>query len=220
MASGSWWDWVPTLLKVGTTAWGASQHANATQAAAQTAANATNAATDAQLQGLELTRQTMQQQQAAASPGLVTMQNMITRGPGLTPVQQTALDEARRTTLDSLRGSGLRGSARATAATVKKVEGDMRNQYINANQNRADQAAQTLSGQYFNAGNNIANLQSKAGTAVSQGLTTVGVLNASAQLGTANTTGKAVGDIGAIIADEIKNNQKRESSYDDTAKGV
>ncbi len=216
----SFWDWAPTLLQVGTTIWGASQQADATKAAAQTAANAQNSATAAQLQGIELARQTMQQQQAAASPGLVSMQNVITRGTGLTDNQKTALDDARRTTMDSLRGSGLRGSARATAATVKKVEGDMRGQYLDANQARSDQAASTLSGQYFNAGNNIANLQTGAGTAVSNGLTSVGDINASSQLGTASTTGKAIGDIGAIIADEIKNGQKRDTSYGNTAKGV
>lgn len=220
MASSSFWNWAPTLLQIGTTIWGASKQADATQAAAQTAANAQNNATAAQLQGIELARQTMQQQQAAASPGLVAMQNTVTRGNALTDAQRTALDEARRTAIDSLRGSGLRGSARATTATVGKIEGDMRNQYLDANQNRADQAAQTLSGQYFNAGNNTANLQTGAGNAVSQGLTSVGDINASSQLGTATTTGKAIGDIGAIIADEIKSNQKRDSSYGNTAKGV
>lgn len=206
MASGSWWDWAPTLLQVGTTIWGASQQANATQAAAQTAANAQNAATQAQLD-------IYNKQQAAASPGLTQMQNIINRGDALTQDQTNSIDKARRTTLDSLRGSGLRGSARATISTVKGVEGDMTNQYLTSNQNRVDSAASGLANQAFASGNNAAN-------AVSSGLTSVGDINASSQLGTANTTGKAIGDIGAIIADEIKNNQKRDSSYGDTAKGV
>lgn len=215
----SFWNWAPTLIQGGLTLWGASQQADAVNNAAVMSANAQNSATQAQLQGLEDARQIAVQQQAAASPGLTAMQNMITRGPGLNPAQQTALDDSRRTTIDSLHGSGLRGSGRATVAAVRKVEGDMRDQYLNQNQNRADNAAGALSSQYFNAGNNLASNATSQGNAISQGLTSVGDINASGALGQSGISGKAIGDIGAIIADEIKS-QRRESTYKDVTRGV
>lgn len=215
----SWYNWLPAIIGGTAALGGAIIQSNAVNNAAQTAATASNNATNAQLQGLELSRQVIAQNQAAASPGLTQVQEIIKRGNQLTPSQVTALDDARRTTLNQLSGSGLRGSARATAATVKKVEGDMRSQFLDSNQSRADTAASNLSSQYFNAGNNLANNATAAGQTTATGLTSVGDINASAGLGNAATTGRALGDIGAIIADEIKRNN-RDSSYNQPTTGV
>jgi hypothetical protein len=100
------------------------------------------------------------------------------------------------------------------------MPGDVRNQFLTQNQGRADAAASGLSGQYFNAGNNLQNSIVNSGKAVSSGLTTAGDITASSMLGQAGVQGKAIGDIGAIIADEIKNKQKRPSNYNDVAQGV
>lgn len=208
-------DWLPTAISVGGTLWGASKAADATKEAAKTSAAATQAGTDAQVKALNEARQTMLEQQTAASPGLMAVQNIIGRGEALTPVQQTELDNATRTTLDALQGGSVRGSARATADTVKQVRGDMTDAYIQSNRNRVDQAAQNLSGQYFNAGTNAAKLTSDTGQAISNGLMTTGATNAAAGIGQATIQGKAIGDIGAVIAGQLKDDalKKRESSY-------
>lgn len=208
----SFWNWAPTVISTFISA-------SANQSAAKTAAAAQNRATQAQLQSIEQARQTMAQQQAMASPGLVQMQNVIRNQGTLTPAQLAALDDARRTTLGQLGASGLRGSARATAATVRDVEGRMRDQYMDANQRRADSAAGTLSGQYFNAGNNVANLQTAGGTAVSQGLANVGNIQSNQTLAQGDIAGKAIGDIGSVIADSIKNSN-RGTSYTDYRDGT
>lgn len=212
----SFWSWA---IPAGLTATGMWLASDANKDAAKITADATNRATDAQLQGIQDATAILQQQQAAASPGLTAMQSMITAGNTLTPAQRTALGDARTTALNQLSNSGLRGSARATSAVVRDVEGRMRNQYLDANQGKADSAAQTLSGQYFNAGNNIANMNVSQGNAVSQGLTTIGNSNANLATSNANIQGKALGDIGAIIADELKD-QNRGTSYKQPTQGA
>jgi hypothetical protein len=137
------------------------------------------------------------------------MQGVIGRGTALTPAQQQALDDARRTTIDALQGGDLRGSAGATVAAVRDVEGRMRGDFMSQNQNRADTAATALSGQYFNQGKNSADLDLSRGATVSQGLMSNANVNAANTMGQATIKGQAIGDIGAIIADEAK----RRSSY-------
>lgn len=222
----SFWDWVkpalPVLIGAGATIYGANLQSKANNQAAQIATTANQGSTDAQLKSIDVAEKTMQTQQRAASPGLIAIQNIIGRGSSLTPEQQIALDDARRTTLDSLGGSGVRGSARATVAAVNDVEGRMRGGFLSTNQAKSDQAASNLSGQYFNAGNNIADLNLASGKTVSQGLLNSGDINAANTMGQATLKGTAIGDIGAVIADQIKasNQEKRDSSYQMTGGGA
>jgi hypothetical protein len=151
-----------------------------------------------------------------ASPGLLALQGIVNRSEALTPEQTLALDDARRKSLDALQGGSLRGSARATAATVNDVDGRMRTEFMAQNRGRADSAAGALSGQYFNAGNNIADLNMQGGKSVSSGLLNTGDINAANELGQGTIQSRAIGDIGAIIADQLKNSEtkKRDSSYE------
>lgn len=230
----SYWDWVPALITAGATIYGANaaskarsratQQANlANQRATQTIVDSNKQATDAYVQASKSAENIMREQQYAASPGLVSIQNVIGRGEELTPLQKQSLEDARRRTLDTLRGGSLRGSARATSATIRDVESRMKNQYIDMNRNRADRAAANLSGQYFNAGNNVANLNLGRGNAVSSGLLnsgraagagidTIGQNNAIDTINRATTRGTAIGDISAIIADQIKERNKERPS--------
>lgn len=212
----SFWDFVPKIIETGITLWGAHETASADKKARDVAIEQQNRATKAQLEGLRIAEENQRQLQTAASPGLVQMQNIIGRGEALTPEQIIALEDARRTSLDSLHGSGLRGSARATVATVNDVEGRMRAGFLDQNRNRADGAASALTGQYFNAGNNMANIATAQGGAVSSGLLANGQ-NLVDSIKNQNTIkGRAIGDIGAVIADSVKAaaNEKRSSSYD------
>lgn len=211
----SYWDWLPAAITAGATLWGASQQAKTTEKAANTAAKAQAGATAAEQKAIDVAQGQMRTQQAAASPGLMAIQDVIGRGEGLTPAQELALSDARRTTLDTLQGGSLRGSARATAATVNDVEGRMRTGFMDTNRQRVDQAASNLSGQYFNAGNNIADLSLATGKSASAGLLNTGDINAANTMGQGIIKGQAIGDIGAVIADQMKQNdrEKRDSSY-------
>lgn len=215
----SFWDFAlklaPTVIAAGATIYGAKQASEANDKAAQTASKAQAGATAAELEAIKVAEGTMRQQQQQASPGLMRIQDVIGRSEALTPEQQIALNDARRTTVDTLAGGGLRGSARATVAAVRDVEGRMQGDMVAANRQRADQAASNLSGQYFNAGNNVANLNLATGKSVSAGLINTGDINAANTMGQANIKGQAIGDIGAVIADQIKSSQQeaRDSSY-------
>lgn len=219
------WDWVksfakdvlPAIVGVGATVYGTKVAADAQKDAVKTANQAQKQATQADLQGLQMAQQNVQQLQGAASPGLMRMQDIIGRGEQLTPEQVLALDDARRTTTDALNGGSLRGSARATVAAINDVDGRMRTGFMAQNRQQADTAAANLSGQYFNAGNNIANLNRDVGNTVSQGLINTGQNNVTSGINQAAIKGQAIGDIGAVIADSIKqsNNGKRDSSYEE-----
>lgn len=215
------WDWVvdmaPTLIETGVKAYGANQKSKAYNAATDTSVAAQQAATEREIAAREQANLILRQQQQAASPGLTALQGVIGRSDQLTSAQIQALDDARRTTLDSLQGGALRGSARATAATIADVDGRIRSQMLSQNQNRADNAAGSLAGQYFSAGNSVANNTIGSGQTASQGLTNIGQLQANNSINQDAINGTAIGDIGAVIADSVKaaQNQKRDSSYKD-----
>lgn len=216
-----WFDTVlkiaPTVIAAGATLYGAKMESDAKKEAANTLSTASSEATDAELAAIAKAEETMLRQQEAASPGLLATQAIIGRGDQLTDEQKRGIADVRKTTLDALQGGSLRGSAGATVAAVRDAEAKTREQYLTANQQRADQAASNLSGQWFNAGNNQANLNLKSGDSVSSGLMDTGNINASSQLGQASTTGQAIGDIGAIIADSLKQEAKK-SSYEKIGK--
>lgn len=230
----SFWRWLPSLIPAAATIYGASQASKAskqdTTAANQANQKATDAsiqaqreATAAELEKLAVAERLMQAQQRQASPGLVGLQQIIGRGEALTPEQELALEDARRNTANALAGSSLRGSARATAASIQDVEGRMRTGFIDSNRSRADAAAGQLSGQYFNAGDNLVNIAGAQGDSASKGLINIGTANRANIIGTGqndvdNLTrqstikGSAIGDIAAVISDQIKQDSKP-SSY-------
>lgn len=215
------WDWVadmaPTLIETGVKAYGANQKAKSYNQATDTAVAAQNAATEREIAAREQANILLRQQQQMASPGLTALQSVIGRADQLTPAQVQAIDDARRTTLDSLKGSALRGSARATSATVADTTNRVTNQMLSQNQTRADNAAGSLAGQYFSAGNSVANNTANTGRVASEGLTGVGQLQSNNAINQGTINGTAIGDIGAVIADTVKasQNQKRDSSYKD-----
>ncbi len=215
----SFWDFAlkmaPTVIEAGATILGAKESSKASNQASERLIDAQNRATDAELKALEAARATQLQQQQAASPGLIAQQQIVGQGDALTPLQMRQLDDARRKTADSLQGGSLRGSARATSATIADVEGRMTDQFMDSNRKRADSAASMLAGQYFGAGNQISNLQQKTGASVSNGIVNTGEVDAANTMGQAAIKGNAIGDIGALIADQFKSDQqkKRDSSY-------
>lgn len=215
----SFWDFVkpmlPALVAGGVTLYGAKMATDASDKAANQVTAANNAATQAQVDALKTGQQNLEVNRNAASPGLLAMQELIARGPQLTPEQEMAVGDSRTQALNALKGSSLRGSARATAATVADVDTRTRNNFMTANQQQANTAASTLGGQYFSSGVNIANNASQQGTALSEGLMNNGTVAGANTIGKATVQGQAIGDIGATIADSLKDqiNKSRDSSY-------
>lgn len=214
----SFWNFVKDmgpLLMAGATLYGANQASKANNHAADVMSGAQKAGTDAQLQGLKMAKEELAINRNAASPGLMATQELISRGAALTPQQELAVADSREQALNALKGSSLRGSARATSAVISDTDKRVRGGFMDANQNRADSAATGLSSQYFGAGNNMASNSTAAGGVISQGLVNTGNIQGANSIGQGALTGQAIGDIGAIIADAAKSRVKeeRDSSY-------
>lgn len=213
--AGSFWDFVPALITAGATVYGVKQASKSSDAAAKQMTDATKAGTDATLHGLDMAKKELDINRTAASPGLMATQALISRGSALTPQQEMAVADSRDQALNALKGSSLRGSARATSAIVSDTDQRVRNAFMDQNQNRADSAATGLASQYFGAGNMMSNNATQAGNAVSQGLLNTGAINSANTMGQGTLRGQAIGDIGAVIADQVKESirKDRDSSY-------
>ncbi len=200
---------VPAALNI----YGAKQSSKAADKAASQATSATQAGVKAQQDALDFSKQVYQDSRTAASPGLRATQNIVQRGSDLTPEQEQAVIDSRRQSLNALQGSSLRGSARATSALIADTDKRVRNNFMSQNRNASDRAALSLTGQYFNSNNQIANNATQSGNVASQGLTTQGNIQAANTLGQSAIKGQAIGDIGAIIADSLKQNQQKQQKY-------
>jgi hypothetical protein len=213
--AGSYWDFLPTVLQIGASIYGADQASKSKKQAAQIGATAEKASVDAQLKGLEMAKEQLAINRAAASPGLLATQEIINRGSTLTPEQEQAVADSRTQSLNALKGSSLRGSARATSAVVSDTDRRVRQGFMDANLNRSATAATGLAGQYFGAGDSLANAAKIGGDVVSQGLIKTGDIQGANVIGQGAVSGQAIGDVGAIIADAVKENAKKErdSSY-------
>lgn len=191
----SWYDWVP---QVASDIYGAITKTNANNQAAQTATAATQQATQQELEGLTAAQGSYAASRAndaalqeQAAPGVGQQQLAIAQQNTLTPAQQLALTEARRQSINALNSSDLRGSGRATVATVKNVDDNLSASLMAQNRARADAAAGTLSNQYFTTGRDI-NTQNQ--------------LTGAAQIQSGKVAGAGTQDIGAIQSGQTLNN--------------
>lgn len=217
----SFWNFIKDVAPIAATIYGASQTSKASNAATQQANQANKDATQIQLKSLEDANRNLEVNRAAASPGLLRTQEIIARGSTLTPEQIMAVEDSRREGINALKGSSLRGSARATSAIVNDIDTRQRNNFMATNQSNADSAAKGLATQYFGAGADVANLQAKQGTVASQGLINSGNLIAQNTLGQAATRGNAIGDISAILTNKAKQSiqDERDQNYGNTGSG-
>ena len=200
----SFWDFLPKVIEAGATVYGAVKASDASNKAASQATQASQKSSDVELENLRIAQENLQRNQNAASPGLLALQEQVNRGATLTPDQEIAVEDSRRQSINNLRGGGLRGSARATSAVISDTDNRVRSRFMEQNQNQSDNASRSLSGQYFNAGNAMSNNQANQGQVASRGLTDRGNIQASNTLGQAELRGNAIGDVGAIISDQIK----------------
>lgn len=205
-------SWIDPVIKGGASIIGATIAADANREAGERASQAAQQQAEAIRQGNALAQQRFEQTRADTLPALTYQKEQIARGEKLTPDQEARLGDVRRTAQNALAVSGLRGSGRATVALVRQSEADFTNNAMAQNRQNANQSATSLSSQYFRANDNAANTDAATGRAVGQGLATAGMYDAQAGLSNANLRGRAIGDIGTIINDTLK--EGRRSNYD------
>jgi len=201
----SFWNFLPTLVTAGATIYGTTQANKTSAKASNDLLKASRESQQAQENALRLAQENLNETRKLASPGLTALQKRISRGSELTPEQKLAVEDSRRESINALKGSSLRGSARATSAVISDTDTRVRNNFMTSNRDSSDNAAATLTGQYFNTSRDLNNNLISQGDATSKGLLDRGNVTASNTIGRGNRTGSAIGDIGGIIADTLKN---------------
>lgn len=176
-------------------------------------------------QRYDQTNAMLEQQKAQAAPAVAKLQQVAASDPyTLTPEQDEQVDDTRRVALSALQVSGLRGSGRATVATVRKTEDDTRGRLISQNQQRVDAANNALSSQYFNTtGQQVQASGAQNAAGVQAATTQAGIIgqqgstDANSMLANTQLYGRAVGDVAAVTADALK--EGRRSYYRDNKPG-
>lgn len=182
---------------------GAVISSQANKSAAKTYADASNAATAAQVQANQDAQRRFDAQQAAGAEAQQRLRQVQSLDPNmLTPTQRTRLDDATRDANARLAASGLRGAGRAQAAVIQDTQGRLRGSFFDENQRRADAATSTLAAQGVNATNNLAAIDRSTGQAQSMGLRDVGATDAGLDLAQGRNAGVAIGAIAAQMASE------------------
>lgn len=120
-----------------------------------------------------------------AQPANSYLRSVVAQDPNvLTPAQQIQMADLRRRSQIALNNSGLRGSTRATTASIYDVEARGNAGMVASNTERADSAARVLSGQGGSAQMQAA--QVPLGAARDEGRGAIDVANTTANATTAN----------------------------------
>lgn len=204
-------SWVAPLISGAASVTGAVIASNANERASERAAQAAQQQAEEIRRGNTLAQQRFEQNRADAEPGMAYQRQMIGQADQLTDAQRAQLDDVRRVTGNQLALSGLRGSGRAAVAAVRRSETDFVNSAMESNRRRADQAAGSLAQQGFRANELAANTDAATGRAIGQGAMQAGLYDAESGLANAQIRGRAIGDIGTIINDTLK--EGRKSNY-------
>lgn len=189
------------LLPIALTLGGTYLAGQANKQAAQINANA-------QLQQQQQLLQLQQEQQQQAAPAQAYLRQVMASADDLTPAQRQQLADNRLALTNALHGSPFAGSGRTAAAVFKRADSDFVNTALDQNRSKAINAANTLYGQN-NANAFTAGLRATGATG------NIGTTNAQAGLATGQLYGKALGDIGSIIA-----NEQRQSKYADRMSAI
>lgn len=183
--------------------------------------SANSAATKKQNKALEQANQIRQKaitdaegiyqgQEEQAAPAVQYLRDVVSNPVGgLYPDQLAAQQEERRNALNDISSSGLRGSGRAVTAGLKRVDSDFVNSALAQNRGNRQNAANTLAGQSFTAGENTARTLLSGGDAAASTTEDMGTNQANLGTTNANLAGNTIGDIGSLIAQETKGRDSR-----------
>lgn len=132
----------------------------------------------------------------------------------LTPSQRASLADTRLSASRTLNAGGLRGAGRSQLAVMRGVETDAKNALVDENKTERDTASNRLSGEYFNAVDKSAGLDTKAADAAGRAAMGTAETKAQSHLANVSTRGQALGDISAFLSNAEKE-KARESRYSD-----
>lgn len=113
--------------------------------------------------GNEAAIEQLQQIRIETAPGMQYMRQAISDDGRLTPQQRDALRQTRGELSNMLRSSSFAGSGRTASALIRQGETDMVNSMLEANRNRAMQAASAFANNNMAAGREIAATQGRTG---------------------------------------------------------
>ncbi len=191
------------LIQGVTTIGGALLSAQANKDAAKKAAKATLAGAKARAEGIQKGVDRLDVVRGETGVAPTYLRQVVAAPTELQPWQRQALDESRQATMRGIPW-GLRGSGRFVTRAIRDVETGVRNNFLQENQRRADEAARALASPYFNASSRAAELEGTQGEALGSGIADAGLYKANAGTANAGLYGQAIGDIGAIVASQLK----------------
>ncbi len=204
----------PALLTLAGTYIASDANARAAQKARAAQVQGAQITADAIRQGSEDAQATLRDLRTESAPAVSYLRRVVAEPGDLTPAQQVQLDDLRRNVTNTIHSSPFAGSGRAAAALFRRAESDFTNTALDNNRARADNAARTMYGASTGAATGIATNQASTGTAIGkvtgEALTKGGLYDAQADIANGTLTGRALGDIGSLIATE-----GRESRYAD-----
>jgi hypothetical protein len=192
------------ILNVGAQVAGTIIGAQANKNAAKKAAAAAQGQAKARQEGLRQAGEEFEGIAGDTATAPTYLRRVVAGANTLQPWQRAALEDARRDSMRSVLRSGLRGSGRAVTAALSKVDADLRNRFLESNQQRSDRAASELAQPHFNARSRLAATYADTGEALGEGIYEAGINKAQAGLANANLIGRTIGDVGSVIAGELK----------------
>jgi hypothetical protein len=199
---------IPAVASLG----GAAIGAFANSGASKSYTKALKQANKLRAKALNQAQTIYEDQREQAEPAVQYLRDVVANPVGgLYPDQVAAQMEARRQALNDISRSGLRGSGRAVTAGLKSVDSDFVNDALAQNRQNRMGAAGALSGQSFQAGSNAARAMISGGDAAADTAENIGATQANTGTANAQLFGNALGDIGSLIASEVKG---RPSSYE------
>lgn len=203
-----------SIVNAGAQIYGAKQASKANDQAAQISQQATGEQIGLAREVQEAQQRRLDQLTASSQPGLDYLRNLTTQQPdGLTAQQQIQLQDLNRNAVASATKAGLAGAGRTVAAIVNDTGNRFMADATANNQRRSDAAAGTLAVQNANAITQANNVDANAGNTVS-GLVGSNAMNqANAGTNSATANQSAIGAIGSIFANAVKDNQ-RNSEYE------
>jgi hypothetical protein len=193
-----------TVLQVGGQVAGGIIASNANKKAAERAAAASQGQAKARQKGLAQAGDEFESVAGETAIAPTYLRRVVAGSNTLQPWQRQGLEDARRDAMRSVSTSGLRGSGRAVTAALTKVDSDLRNKFLESNQARSDRAASELAQPHFNARSRLAATYADTGEALGEGIYEAGMNKAASGLATAQQVGNTIGDVGSVIAGELK----------------
>lgn len=153
----------------------------------------------------------LENEQMQAYPGVSRLRSIVANPHSFSPMQFDQMEQGHRSATNLVRSSPLNSSGRAVTAAIRNSDTNLRNQFTQQNEQRADQAAGNLATGYFNAGRDATNIDLSMGTSGAASARNIGKINADETASQGDNYSSLIGTIGGVIA-----SNKKKTTTDDT----